>query len=182
MPIKGSLKHRYYYDRIRINTVISKEDLLDMIDTEELEQYAWRVKICNSYKMTNRIHGYQGRIELFQATDEAVKVLQRYGLERHGVSRLEVARDRMCNNSLVTAKYRQMFQDSHYLKWGKGAFPIGTSRYFGKEMGKQRGMYMLCDLPPRGKLGDTNIVHVEFVLIGNPLCQNSCRLFLKSCV
>jgi len=92
--------------------------------------------------------------------------LQRYDLWEHGISRIEIARDIVCNNSLVSNKYRSIFQNNHYLKWGTRCFFIGNTEYLGKIERKNRGLYAVCYNPIKVKLGCSTVVHVEFVLSG----------------
>jgi hypothetical protein len=175
------MKYRYYYDRIRINTELPLEALDGWFSTGEFYHQRpaciRRIEIGEASELAQK-YGYRGRIELYQATDKAVELLQQYGLERHSISRLEIARDRVCGNSLSARKFRQAFQNLHYVKWGRGGFGIGTSQYMGKEYGEERGMYVLCDKPRWGKLGHNHVVHIEFVFRRSRAVQD--RLGVKT--
>jgi len=154
----------FYYDRIRIFTDIPKEGLLALIDIEELRKHAGKVEIGEAFPPA-RIHGYKGRIELSQASDKAIEVLQSYSLERHTISYIEVTKDIVVNNDHDAQKYKQAFQDNHYLRWGKGCFSIGSTHYMGKEQGKKRGIYLVCYTPVNGKCGNQHVVHMEFKIL-----------------
>lgn len=155
----------YYFDRIRIHSSIHYKVLSQMIDTEELKGQCREI-IINKPRTILNMRGYYGRIELFQATDEAIRMLQRYDLGRHTISYVEVDRDRVCNNSLASNKLKEVFQSMHYLKWGKGAFTIGDTGYIGKGYGMRRNMYVRCYVPTEDKikLGNKDVVHIEFSL------------------
>lgn len=85
-----------------------------------------------------------------------------YGLEKHTISYIEIARDLVCNNSLASNRYRLAFQHDHYMRFGKDCFSFSGTRYIGKEKGKNCGIYAVCYNPDKIKCGNKFVVHVEF--------------------
>lgn len=160
-------RYRFYYDRIRINTFMELEDLEALIDTKAFRRFehARTIKLNYASRVAKRA-GYRSRVELYQATEAGIELLKQYDLGQHGVSYLEIARDRWCRSEGSTRRRRESFQERHYLRWGPTYWDRGTTRYWGKAEGKNRGLYLVCDLPPHGKFGDHYIVHVEFRLCG----------------
>lgn len=154
----------YYYDRIRIYSSIPADGLRELIDIRELREHTTKIEIGDSHGWM-QMRGYPGRIELNQATDKAIKLLQKYDFDNHSVTRIEIARDLICNNRMSAQRYCSAFQNCHYFKWGKGSFKIGNTMYMGKEEGIKRGIYLSCYIPEKVKLGNKTVVHSEFVIL-----------------
>ncbi|NTW87788.1 MAG: hypothetical protein HGB26_01385 [Desulfobulbaceae bacterium] len=157
----------HYYDLIAINSLLCKEKLRLMIEDGKLEQHCHEVKIQKASPYA-KIQKHEGTIILYQATDQAIEVLNEKGFSNypHSISRIEVARDLIFNNSLGAGKYLSALQNTYYVKWGKDIFAIGKNKYIGKEYGNRRGMYVSCYDPGVKKFGMAHNVHTEFRLFG----------------
>ena len=84
----------YYYDRIRINSVIPIDDLKEILPYKNLQ------KNCNSHSAVIRKpsflaqkHGYKSTIEAFQANDNFREILKGCDIGDHGIARIEIAKD-----------------------------------------------------------------------------------------
>jgi hypothetical protein len=155
----------FYYDTLRINTILSPETLKELIDTKEIVQHVRKIEIKNASQFA-KIHGFKGCIVLSQASDKAITILQRYDLDKHSIVRIEVARDLRCNNFLSRDKHLGAAQHLHHMKYARERFDYKTSTYIGKKKGKKTGTYTII-YPPKIKCGEKNRVHSEFVLQGN---------------
>ncbi|MBV5329712.1 MAG: hypothetical protein JZU65_19150 [Chlorobium sp.] len=107
-------------------------------------------------------------IEIFQATDEAIALLQKYRFGKHRITRIEIAKDIICNSRQEAKQLCDEFIRTHYLKWGKGYFPISSTGYIGKREGIPKNFYVVCYVPKEGKekLGHKYLRHTEFVILG----------------
>lgn len=148
-----------------------------MIEDGKLEQHCHEVKIQKASPYA-KIQKHEGSIILYQATDQAIEVLNEKGFSNypHSISRIEIARDLIFNNSLSAGKYLRVLQNTYYLKWGKDIFTIGKTKYIGKEWGKPRGMYVNCYDPGVKKFGMNHNVHTEFRLIGQPVIRDKLKV------
>lgn len=167
----------HYFDFIAINTLLCKEVLQLMIDDGRLEQYCQKIKVQEASAYA-KIQGFEGTIILYQATDQAIKVLIENGFSKfpHAIRRIEIARDLIFNNSLSTGRYLRALQKTYYVKWGKDIFAIGKTQYIGKEYGNSRGMYVSCYDPGVKKFGMNNNVHTEFRLIGKTVILDKLKV------
>lgn len=157
----------YHIDRIRISTKIPVRMLKIMIDKNLFKNSCKDIVIGRAYKMS-RIHGYKSRIEIYQATDEVIKLLQTYRLGKHTISRIEIAREIVCDSLDTALDLSRKFIKYHFLKWGKGCFVISSTGYIGKREGIHKNFYVICYVPRKGKekLGVEYSMHNEFVIIG----------------
>lgn len=153
----------YYYDRIRIHSILDNKTLSQLIDTGLFKGHCKKIIIDKASNLL-RMRGYYGKIEIYQATDEAIRILQGYDILKHVISYMEVTGDLVCNNDLMANKYKQLYQWSRYLKWGKGAFSIEDTDYIGKLYKIKRNFYVRCYVPAEDniKLGHRDVAHVEF--------------------
>lgn len=157
----------YYYDRVKIHSSIHHKALSQLIDTEEFKGHCKNIVISKANDLL-KMRGYYGKIELSQATDEAIKILQKYDIHKHVISYAEFARDRICFNHFLAMKLKQIFVHSRYVKYTKGMFSIEGTDYLAKIKGKKKNLYVRCYIPEPDniKLGNKVVVHVEFTLHG----------------
>ena len=167
----------YYFDVITINTIIPPKALREMQLFKELHPHIgnWIVWTWKKDQKPRRFQGYRCCIQLFQVTDTAVAILQKYDFSEHGVSYLEIAWDRIYSNKLEAKSATKEFTETYFLNWGKRCFNIKGTGYIGKEYGKKRNFYMCCYHPEEGKLHNTideetrclkNTRHTEFRIRG----------------
>lgn len=148
-----------------------------MIDDGKLLQHCQKIKIFEASTLA-KMHGHEGTIILYQATDKAIEVLKESGFGHyfHAIRRIEIARDLIFNNSLSTGRYLRALQNTYYVRWGKDVFSIGKTQYIGKEWGKKRGMYVSCYDPGVKKFGMNHNVHTEFRLIGKTVIMDKLKV------
>jgi len=167
----------YYFDVITINTVIPPRALYEMQLLEELRPHIGNLIVWPWKKdqIPRHFQGYRSCIQLFQVTDAAIDLLQKYDLAAHGVSYLEVACDRIYSNEFEAKSAIKEFTENYFLNWGKCGFNIRGTRYIGKDYGKKRNFYMCCYSPEEGKLFNAsdeephclrNTRHTEFRMRG----------------
>lgn len=157
----------YYYDRIKIHSSIHYKALRQLIDTKEFKGQCKKIVISKTNNLL-KMRGYYGKIEILQATDEAIRILQRYDLLRHTIGYVEIARDRICFNHFLARKLKQIFIHIHYVKYTKGIFSIEETDYIAKKYGEKKNVYVRCYVPESDniKLGNKVVMHVEFTLHG----------------
>ena len=154
----------FYFDVIMINTAVASSQML--VDWDELKRHCNGCKVYNYREgSSGRNFGYRSNITLWQATDKAIEILQRFDWNMHSVSYLEVAKDVACDTHAGAVRLQS--KNDLSLRYSKGSFECKGTRYIGKQKGVNRGMY-LCDyvLPTRKVLQSDDVFHREFRLRG----------------
>ena len=154
----------YYFDRVRINLFTDLDMLKDRINQNILEQYCEDVKIEEPYYLAKK-WGYRSKIELFQATDEAIQYLQSCGLERVAkISRIEITKDEVYEDKETAEEVRDLFQASTYMKRKNCIYICSGTTYIGRPEHKWPNLYFLSYVPEETKLGFMDVWHREFVI------------------
>lgn len=153
-------KVEYYFDKISINCEIRPEHLRELIDTSAIRPHCKNILIWEASN-TAKYHGYQSRIDIFDATYQCMELVKGYDLATHGITHIEIKKHITFSSSKEAEEYRIYQRDHLHKKWGRGNFAFRHSLYRGKTKGKPSRMYIRT-YPSQN---DNCVIHTEFTII-----------------